>query len=52
VSDSSFAKNGSNVSTNERTAEHAEMSKNGWIESAYLDLDVVLAELKADDWLP
>jgi predicted nucleic acid-binding protein len=32
VLDSSFAKNGSNVSTNERTAEHAEMSKNGWIE--------------------
>ena len=27
------------------------MSKSGWIESVYLDLDVILAELKADDWL-
>jgi hypothetical protein len=27
------------------------MSKNGWIENVYLDLDVILAELKADDWL-
>ena len=27
------------------------MSKSGWIESVYLDLDVILAELKTDDWL-
>jgi len=27
------------------------MSKSGWIENVYLDLDVILAELKADDWL-
>lgn len=27
------------------------MSKNGWIESVYLDTDVILAELKEDDWL-
>ena len=27
------------------------MSKSGWIGSVYLDLDVILAELKADDWL-
>jgi len=27
------------------------MSKNGWIENVYSDLDVILAELKADDWL-
>ena len=26
-------------------------SKSGWTENVYLDLDVVLAELKADDWL-
>ena len=25
--------------------------KSDWIESVYLDLDVILAELKADDWL-
>ena len=27
------------------------MSKSDWIENVYLDLDVILAELKADDWL-
>lgn len=27
------------------------MSKGGWIESVYLDLDVILAELKANGWL-
>ena len=27
------------------------MSKSGWIESVYLDLDVILAELKANGWL-
>jgi predicted nucleic acid-binding protein len=27
------------------------MSKSGWIENVYLDLDVILAELNADDWL-
>jgi hypothetical protein len=27
------------------------MSKSGWTENVYLDLDVILAELKADDWL-
>jgi len=27
------------------------MSKSGWTERVYLDLDVILAELKADDWL-
>ena len=26
-------------------------SKSAWIENVYLDLDVILAELKADDWL-
>jgi len=26
-------------------------SKSGWTENVYLDLDVILAELKADDWL-
>jgi hypothetical protein len=33
VLDSSFAKNGSNVSTDERTTKHRETSKNVWIES-------------------
>ena len=27
------------------------MSKSGWIENVYLDLDVILAELNAEDWL-
>ncbi|WP_255150076.1 type II toxin-antitoxin system VapC family toxin [Halorarius halobius] len=27
------------------------MSKSDWTENVYLDLDVLLAELKADDWL-
>ena len=27
------------------------MSEGGWIESVYLDLDVILAELKANGWL-
>lgn len=27
------------------------MSRSAWSESVYLDLDVILAELKADDWL-
>lgn len=27
------------------------MSKSGRIENVYLDLDVILAELNADDWL-
>jgi len=26
-------------------------SKSAWVESVYLDLDVILAELKVDDWL-
>jgi hypothetical protein len=26
------------------------MSKSDWIESVYLDIDIILAELKADDW--
>lgn len=34
-----------------RIAKRGRTSKSGWIESVYLDLDVILAELKADDWL-
>jgi hypothetical protein len=49
--DSSFAKSTWNASTNRRTAKRAETSKSGWIENVYLDLDIILAELKADDWL-
>ena len=36
---------------NRRTAKPGKTSKNGWTENVYLDLDVILAELKADDWL-
>jgi len=31
--------------------KHGKTSQSGWSESVYLDLDVILAELKADDWL-
>jgi hypothetical protein len=31
--------------------KHGKTSKSGWTENVYLDLDVILAELKADDWL-
>ena len=48
---SSFVKSTWNASTNRRTAKRGKTSKSGWIESVYLDLDVILAELKADDWL-
>jgi hypothetical protein len=48
---SSFAKSTSSASTNRRTPKCGETSKSGWIESVNLDLDVILAELKADDWL-
>jgi hypothetical protein len=48
---SSFAKTTSSASTNRRTPKCGETSKSGWIESVNLDLDVILAELKADDWL-
>jgi len=51
VLDSSFAKSAWNASTNGRTAKHGKTSKSGWTENVYLDLDVILAELKADDWL-
>jgi hypothetical protein len=34
-----------------RTAKREKTPKSGWIENVYLDLDVILAELKADDWL-
>jgi hypothetical protein len=40
-----------NAFTNRRPARHGKTSKSGWIENVYLDLDVILAELKADDWL-
>ncbi len=46
-----FGKSTWNGSTNRRTAEREPTSKNGWTENVYLDLDVILAELKADDWL-
>jgi len=40
-----------NASTNRRTAKRGTTSKSGWTENVYLDLDVILAELNADDWL-
>jgi hypothetical protein len=48
---SSFAKNSLNASTNGRTAKRGTTSKSAWIANVYLDLDVILAELKTDDWL-
>jgi len=46
-----FAKSTWNAYTNKRTAKRGTTSKSVWIENVYLDLDVILAELKADDWL-
>jgi hypothetical protein len=40
-----------NAFTNRRTVRRGKTSKSGWTENVYLDLDVILAELKADDWL-
>ena len=45
--DSSFGRR----TTNGRTAKRGRMSESGWTENVYLDLDVILAELKTDDWL-
>jgi len=46
-----FAKSTWNAYTNRRTAKCGTTSKSAWIENVYLDLDVILAELKAEDWL-
>jgi hypothetical protein len=46
-----FAKSTWNAYTNKRTAKRGTTSKSAWIENVYLDLNVILAELKADDWL-
>jgi hypothetical protein len=46
-----FAKSTWNASTNRRTTKRVKTSKSALVENVYLDLDIVLAELKADDWL-
>lgn len=39
------------VSINRQTTALGKTSGSGWSGNVYLDLDVILAELKADDWL-
>lgn len=48
---SSFAKSPWSDSTNKLIETPVKVWSNGWSASVYLDLDVLLAELKADDWL-
>ncbi|MDS0297773.1 PIN domain-containing protein [Halogeometricum sp. S1BR25-6] len=49
--DSSFVRSTRSDSTNSHPNVLKRTSKNGWTASVYLDTDVVLAVLKADDWL-
>jgi len=45
------AKHSRNVCTSERLTPPSRTSKSDWSENVYVDTDVVLAVLKANDWL-